>query len=100
MSDLGSSGDWQHHWRSTKKPCQSHLGWGSFPSRCYTTDRALRTGNTTSRQGEPRNETHPLFFAILQNIFRSAVGDAVTILNAHDRNDRLRMLNLPNAYFR
>src|SRR6202140_4561374 len=64
------------------------------------TDRALRTGNMTGTQREPRNKTHFLFFAILQNIFRSTVGDAVTILNAHNRNNRPRMLNLSHAHFR
>src|SRR5713101_6392016 len=100
MFDPGSSWDRQYDWRSSEQPCQSHLGRGSFPSRCYTTDRALRTGDTTGRQREPRNKTHFLFFAILQNIFRSAVGDAVTILNAHNRNNRSRMLNLSHAHFR
>src|ERR1700733_5646014 len=100
MFDPGSSRDRQHDGRSSKQPPQSQLGGGSFPSRCHTTDRALRAGNTTGRQREPRNKAHFLFFAILQNIFRSAVGDAVTILNAYNRNYRSRLLNLSHAHFR
>src|SRR5712671_3570061 len=63
------------------------------------TDRAVRTGNATGCQRKPWNEAQLLFFAILQNIFRSAVGDAVTILNAHNRNNRSCMLNLLDAHF-
>src|SRR5580700_10323204 len=100
MFNLGSSGDRQHNGRSSQQPCQSHLGWRSFQSRCDTTDWALRTGNTTGRQREPRNKAHFLFFAILQNIFRSAVGDAVTILNAYNRNYRSRILSLSHAHLR
>ena len=38
-------------------------------------------------------------FAIFQNVFRRAIGHAVTILHAYDGNDRLRMLNLPHIHF-
>jgi hypothetical protein len=45
----------------------------------------VRTGNTTGGQRKPRNKSQLFLFAVFQNIFGSAVGDAVTILNAHNR---------------
>src|ERR1700731_2815926 len=74
MLNFGSPWDREHNWRSRQQPCQSHLGWRSFPLRCDATNSAIRTGNTTCSQRKPRDKTHFLFLAVLQNIFRSAVG--------------------------
>src|SRR6202050_4843227 len=100
MFDLGSSRDRQHNWRSSQQPCQSHLGWGNFPSCGDMTNSTLGAGNTPGRQRKPWNKSQLFPMAVFQNIFRSAVGDAVTILDAHNRNNSSRMPNLFVAYFR
>src|SRR6266699_696624 len=100
MLDLGSSWDRQHDWRSSQQPYQSHLRWSSFPSPGYAADGAVCTGDAAGSQRKPGNETQFLLFAIFQNIFRSSISNAVTILNAHNRNNLARMLNLLHAYFR
>ncbi len=40
------------------------------------------------------------FFAIFQNIFRSAIDEAVAILDADDRGNSSRVLNLLHTDFR
>src|SRR5882762_1607691 len=99
MLNLRSSWNRQYHWRSSQQPRQSHLGGSGLPSRGYVTDRALGTGNTTGCQREPRNKTNLFLFAVLQNGLRSPIGDAVSILNAYNRNDGSCMLDLAHTHF-
>src|SRR5580700_11276744 len=100
MIDPRGPRDWQHDRGAREQPRQSHLRRCRLQLRSHVTDGTVGSADSTRAQREPRDETHFLLFAILQNVLRSAIRHAVTILDAHNLNHRSRISNLTYAYFR
>jgi hypothetical protein len=51
----------------------------------------------TGCQREPRDESDFVLLGVFENIFRTAIAHAVMILDAHNRHNLLRLLNLADA---
>src|SRR5580704_742367 len=70
------SGNRKHHGRSGEQPRQRDLKGSRFRLRSKATEWAIGAGDFAGGEWEPRNESQVVLFAILEDRFRAAVGQA------------------------
>ena len=100
MLHAGGSRNRQNDRRSRQQPCQCHLRRRGFQFRGDAADGATGSRQLTGCQREPRDEPDPMLFAVFQHVFGPAIAHAVTILDADNRHNLLRVLDLADAHFR
>lgn len=99
---FNARGSWngQDHRRAPQQPLKGQLRRRNVPLFGGAFKRAASSRNVTCRQRKPRNEPEIFPLAIIYNIVRGAIHNAVSILNADNGNDRARVLDLRHADLR
>ncbi len=97
--DAGSAGDGKDVGRTGEEPSKSDLRGSGFELSGDLGDGAIGASEFSSGEGEPGDEREIVFFAVVEDVFGAAIGEAVAILDADDGNAIAGVLNLLDGNF-
>src|SRR5258705_4721996 len=100
MLDPRRAWDWQYDWRTPEQPCNRQLRGCSVVGLGKPIERAVRLGQFSGCEREPRNEYDVVLGTILNHVFVGAVREIVFVLDAGHFHNLLRSLNVTHRGLR